>query len=223
MRQTIQYNKWIVTLAILCIFAVPYAVTNAFPIIELPGTFILGEENIPFLWWSVFIYISVFVQIVVVVRSVPYEVFRNAVPLIGFMLFMHIFTYVFVPIRYPRENFVCDNSFVCLIRSIDLSGNTFPSCHVSISVFLSIMYLYAESSTGIKASMWVWTILIGISVLTFKQHYVIDVIAGVIIAAGPFALRPYALWPKYQQMSMEEYLAYKGKTLDEYVDDVLNE
>ena len=76
-------------------------------------------------------------------------------------------------------------------RMIDGPHNTFPSGHVT---FAWLLVLFVNLSQYVKEHQWVrfvyfcWAILVSISTLTLKQHYIVDVISGF-----AFALLTYFL------------------------------
>jgi membrane-associated phospholipid phosphatase len=81
---------------------------------------------------------------------------------------------------------------VRLTYSLDSPYNCFPSLHVANS-FISALACYRVHLTlGLAAA--VWASLIGASTLLTKQHYVVDVVAGVLMAALAYFLflRSYA-------------------------------
>lgn len=63
---------------------------------------------------------------------------------------------------------------------VDLPNNCFPSMHVSNAFFVSLVFLR-------NRSIWGWIALLGatlvaISVVFVKQHYIVDVFAGIFVA-----------------------------------------
>ena len=97
--------------------------------------------------------------------------------------------YIFFPSFYPRDGFV-DNSTISgflveLTRKIDGAQNTFPSTHVTFSwlmVFFIGLASCAKKNKWIYFAYFIWAALVSISTLTIKQHYVIDVLSGVLLA-----------------------------------------
>ena len=71
--------------------------------------------------------------------------------------------------------------FLQCIYSADVSANCFPSLHVAQSCVSAIVCRRVNRPLGNVAG--VWAALIALSTLFTKQHYVADVIGGVILAA----------------------------------------
>jgi membrane-associated phospholipid phosphatase len=108
------------------------------------------------------------------------------IQMIAFLIFL------FYPIAYPREFYPLelidriDINLLRLVRIIDKSHNCLPSMHVA-NVVLMFLGMVLEN----KKSFW-WafpiTLLICLSTLFVKQHYVLDVIWGIILAISGFCL-----------------------------------
>ena len=97
--------------------------------------------------------------------------------------------YILFPSFYPRESFVDTGTLsgwlVELTRTIDGAHNTFPSGHVTFAWLLAFFVGLSEKGkqySFLKNVYFVWAILISISTLTLKQHYLIDVVSGMFLA-----------------------------------------
>jgi membrane-associated phospholipid phosphatase len=76
-----------------------------------------------------------------------------------------------------------------LVRRIyagDQPYNDFPSLHVALSTVLAIHWLRLDRRAGMIASTWL--ALIAVSTLFVHQHYLADVVGGVILALATSAL-----------------------------------
>jgi membrane-associated phospholipid phosphatase len=67
-----------------------------------------------------------------------------------------------------------------IIYSCDVPYNCFPSLHVAHSFVSALTCYRVHRGVGIAAVFWAF--LIGISTLYTKQHYILDVIAGIFLA-----------------------------------------
>jgi len=96
--------------------------------------------------------------------------------------------FVAVPIRYPRELFVAPEAtgqltvIVCdWGRSIDPPVNCLPSLHVTSCVL--VLCLIGRASSPARLAGWMVALASIVSTLTFKQHYVVDLLAGSALAS----------------------------------------
>ncbi len=78
-----------------------------------------------------------------------------------------------------------------LLYHLDPPFNLFPSLHLSVAMVAALSTWTARRSWGVVALVWVAGVTI--SVLTVKQHFVLDALAGTALGAVFFALwiRPY--------------------------------
>ena len=78
--------------------------------------------------------------------------------------------------RYPDVNF---------LKSLDASGNAFPSLHVATAVFSGIWLHHLLRRFGappwILIFNWAWCIAIVYSTLATRQHVAVDVLAGLLL------------------------------------------
>ncbi len=67
-----------------------------------------------------------------------------------------------------------------ILYSIDTDSNCFPSLHVALACLIA--FGIAEERARFRAYTSIWAGLISLSTMTTKQHYFVDVIAGVCLA-----------------------------------------
>jgi len=100
--------------------------------------------------------------------------------------------YLYFPSFYPRGEFepiTISEIVVEMTRRIDGANNTFPSGHVC---FAWIMYwgIYfsevANEFKSLRSLFCLWAIGISLSTLVLKQHYLIDVGSGFLLATISF-------------------------------------
>ncbi len=142
------------------------------------------DQNIPFLWWMVIPYYFHYIGLVMP----PFIIFDQEkltwlVKINIFMTLLCYFFFVFWPISADRVWVtVTPNILDPLYRLIIHDGwaqNSFPSMHVAVSGFLSLIFMqefqkYKWIIFGVGCSIFCSTFLI-------KQHYVLDSIAGLFI------------------------------------------
>lgn len=93
--------------------------------------------------------------------------------------------YLFQQSFVQRPVIMGNDLFSMLIREIyanDKPYNDFPSLHTSLSVILGIHWWHMDRRIGLPAAGWV--LLIVLSTVFIKQHYVADVIGGLLLAFG---------------------------------------
>lgn len=73
--------------------------------------------------------------------------------------------------RMIRAVYAADNPF-----------NDFPSLHTSLSTIIAMHWFRVDRRVGIIVS--VWTVFIVASTVLIKQHYLADVVAGLLLAFG---------------------------------------
>jgi len=177
-------NKWKKFWVGYLIFCVCYMGTEYFakharilPLSQL-------DTAIPFLEWTVWIYLSQFLLVFLAAWKINdskiLSVTFCAMALASIVSFI---VFIAMPTRLPRvfhcESTICRVMFSCLYLT-DSDSNCFPSLHVSISTLAS--YGLYKSAKKLSGLFLLWSILIWISTLTTKQHCVIDVVGGIIMA-----------------------------------------
>lgn len=113
-----------------------------------------------------------------------YELFRRT--LLAFLMVLTIAYVCFLvnPAMGPRPAKVLGEGFFAwalrINYSLDVPYNVFPSLHVSHSFVSALACYRVHRGVGIAAVL--WASLIGVSTLYTKQHYIADVIAGMLVA-----------------------------------------
>ena len=162
------------------------------------------DDNIPFIRSSIIIYGLYYLLFPLMVLAAP-QTKKGSIECI--FAFQIIFTFTVVTfiifLLFPIEITTRENidigsgliaSFYNTLHLADPPYNTFPSLHVNHSVLLSWIFLYwIQSSEGflkigeklkkiISPLIWMIAILIIISTLTTKQHFVLDVPSAIFLA-----------------------------------------
>lgn len=149
------------------------------------------DDYIPYrprwVWIYSFLYYPVIVAInwsVTSARHFLYVVMSFSVLLLFQMVF-----FTLVPVATPLEWRTCNlrrgrsERFLAFVQSLDGRSNSFPSMHTSVAT-LTALHLYA----GIGPLVFLFPILIGLSCLFTKQHYVVDLPAGAALGWLAFAI-----------------------------------
>ena len=143
------------------------------------------ERNLPFMPWTVFIYMTTYVGVVIAIplfarRDLP----RAMAAMISMAVFLGIIFLLF-PTVYPRPPLPTGLSpfteyIYRLFTVIDTARNCFPSEHVAGVLFVSLVLLRRNRAIGVL--FLVWSAFIAISTLTVKQHYAFDLVGGAAVA-----------------------------------------
>lgn len=101
-----------------------------------------------------------------------------------FMLVCSNLIFLLFPTYFPLRPDICGNSMcermVTFIYWIDNPCAVCPSVHVNVSILCAILWWQIRSRYSI--TMIIWAIIISFSTLFIRQHYIIDVIAGILSA-----------------------------------------
>jgi len=150
------------------------------------------DEVVPFVPWTVLIYVSEYVYFTVIyiicrdmenVNKYLYSFF--SVQLLSCIVFY------FWPTVYPRELFPLPADLHPFLRGVwdwlrnqDAPTNCFPSLHVS-TVYLSA-FIFRDEQREKFPFFLIWGTLIAFSTLPTKQHYFVDVVAGWLLSFAAY-------------------------------------
>jgi membrane-associated phospholipid phosphatase len=95
------------------------------------------------------------------------------------------------PTTFPRDGFPVSGDGITvtafrILRQIDLPTSCLPSMHVASS-YLAAFSLWRHRPS-VRAVWLAWATAVAVSTLTAKQHYLVDVVAGLGVAAAFWAL-----------------------------------
>jgi membrane-associated phospholipid phosphatase len=182
--------------ATVLVCAAMYYVPQHWPLREaayLPLTAL--DRAVPFLPFSGLIYFSVFPLLLATflslrdreraARFLYASLLAQTVGMLCFLLWPTAFPRGQFPV--PADTGALGLALVRFCRSLDAAVNCLPSLHVSaITLCVSALRGTRWFRPALLAGM-----LLAASTLTFKQHYVIDVLAGFALGASSWML----LWP----------------------------
>lgn len=143
------------------------------------------DQSIPFWRAWIWVYLSQYLMIPICFKLTtdPLEYTRL---FYGILFSLLICAAVFL--IYPTTMLRPENSLVdgldCLryyLYKLDEPTNCFPSLHVTLAILVGL-YASHHKALMLQMTLWSWSILIILSTLTFKQHYVLDVLGGVFVA-----------------------------------------
>lgn len=105
------------------------------------------------------------------------------------LLLMQMTVFLLFPVATPAEwrmrngQATRSERFLAFVQRIDARNNSFPSMHTSVAV-LTALHLYPSFGMAI----FVFPLLIALSCLYTKQHYVVDLPAGACVGWAAFLL-----------------------------------
>ncbi len=135
---------------------------------------------IPYVSLEPFIYASLILFILFRAR-----IFQSAALSMIVAWFVSYAFYFFLQSYVERPHLAGTDLLTQLINQVyagDNPYNDFPSLHTSLSTILAIHWWRVNRRIGIPVAVWVT--LIVLSTLFVKQHYVADVIGGLLLAFG---------------------------------------
>ncbi len=169
-----------------------YMTTNHFPLREparLP--FLPFEAAIPFLAWTVPVYLSAFPQAVSAAWLLDRRNLARLTAAAFWVVAVHAAIFALFPTTYPRPaDPPIASPFIDwlygIMRGADTPGNCFPSLHVSMTLLISLALMRSRPRLG--AAFLFWSLGIVISTVTTKQHYAVDAFGGAAIALAAYHL-----------------------------------
>ena len=191
----------------------------------LPMYFIIGQLTAgdphyqPFIWldhamplWPAWIavygslYMCAFLLPLVVVRG--RELFRQSLKAYLFVMLVLYVGFWFYPTIAPLTEKTTVTGFaewsLQLFYDIDQPYGCFPSLHVAYSFVGALACHRMHRSVGVAASL--WSVLIGLSTVYTKQHFVVDAIAGGILGIAAYWLFLRG-WPREPVEQIDRRLA----------------
>jgi len=140
---------------------------------------VVGPFVIPYVSLRPFIYVSAVLFLLFRAR-----IYRSAAVSMIVVLAVSYAFYAFLQTYIDRPAITGDDLFSRMIRDVyasDQPFNDFPSLHASLSTFFAIHWLRVDRRLGVPIAIWAG--LIVVSTVFVKQHYVPDVVAGVLLAS----------------------------------------
>lgn len=173
-----------------------YFLPQKYPLKSAKKLQISIDEKIPFkprwVWIYSFFYYPFICSIVLTVKDLKQFCYIGLNFLL--LLFSQLLIAYFFPVKTPPHwrEYDSKNSlserFLGIVHHFDKGGNCFPSMHVATSVLTALHItnnLYTSFSSYVFL-IFLMPILISMSALYTKQHYLVDIPAGAVLAGGLF-------------------------------------
>jgi membrane-associated phospholipid phosphatase len=196
-------NKYRVGWGLFVFAVILYLTSNHYHFIPpqfLPITEL--DAVIPFVPLTVWIYISEYLFFAAV-YIVCKDMFNLNKYIYSFLFLQVVSVLIFWvwPTTYPRDQFPLPDSLDPItyyvfnaLRTTDTPANCCPSLHVS-SVYLS-SFIFLDDQRSKFPFFFLWGTAIAFSTLTTKQHYIVDVITGFLMAVMTYWI--FHRWVKYR-------------------------
>jgi membrane-associated phospholipid phosphatase len=182
-------NKYISVVLMLAFAGGVYLLSNHFPLTTpryLPMSWI--DQAIPLVPWTVWIYISE-----TFLFFTAYFLFKDMTnankyiySFLGLQL-VSVAIFWFWPTTYPRAEYPLPSDLDALtfyvfngLRNLDSPGNCCPSLHVSSCYLTSFIFLDEQKEKF--PIFFCWATAVAVTTLTTKQHYIIDIATGFLMA-----------------------------------------
>lgn len=182
-----------VLMALLCgvAFFFGYSIPNHYHLFvpqQLPLTEF--ERSIPLMPWTILIYTSEYWLFISAYFLFKEDLTRNKY-IWGYLgvLTIGAFFFVFYPTTYPRGEYPLPTDInpwiyraFAALRAADDPSNCFPSMHVTCCFLTAYAFLAKGES---RRHFWIyfaWSVLIAWSTLPTKQHYIADIVGGLVLS-----------------------------------------
>jgi membrane-associated phospholipid phosphatase len=149
------------------------------------------DDRIPYqpqwVWIYSFLYYPAILYVNLVIRSS--EQFIQIAISYMMLLALQMAFFVTIPVRTPQHwrtvnaRRTLSERFLAFVQGFDASSNSFPSMHTSVAM-LTALHLQPQLGLAVFA----FPVLIGLSCLFTKQHYLIDLPAGALLGWVDYGL-----------------------------------
>jgi membrane-associated phospholipid phosphatase len=163
------------------------------------------DKLIPFEPIWVFVYASMYVIVIL-----PFVYVKNhllyrrmffsfcCTGLIAYVIFLVYPTYdILRPVTNP---FDFQRFFLAIDNAHDSPYNCFPSLHVGFSMTAGLWTYYADRSK-LGLAILIWAILVSVSVLFVKEHYIADLLGGGVLSSSMFMIFSHNLKSKIPNLT----------------------
>lgn len=147
------------------------------------------DAAIPFIPETALFYLSLYVLFwlpPILSPAVKYKEFKTMAVATLAVFGASFVVYLACPFAYPRPNLVAPQTFYesmvfDFLYRIDCPNNSLPSTHAAVATLMPL-FMIGKIKAGYAALYAFWGLMIALSTLTVKQHYLLDVISGMALA-----------------------------------------
>ena len=141
--------------------------------------------NIHAVWFYLPLYVGIFLISIAATRD--RRLYNRALLGILAVAVVGALGHWLIPAAYPRPPVLPpyanpSAAFLGWVQSVDPPGNVFPSLHVAFASGLALVMRSHRPRVGTLTL--VMTVLLALSTLVTKQHFIADVLAGFVLGAG---------------------------------------
>jgi membrane-associated phospholipid phosphatase len=156
------------------------------------------DRGLPFWVWTVWLYLPFYAGIFAMAISGLRRraLFNRALKGVLFTMFLGTVGHLLIAAEYPRPAVTppydgASEAFLAWVQAVDPPGNVFPSLHVAHTSALALILRADRPVLGTVAM--VMALLLALSTLTTKQHFLLDVLSGwaIAFAVSHWVLRPF--------------------------------
>lgn len=146
------------------------------------------ERELSLLPWTIWIYTALYPFLLYMALNIKENINFNRLAYAFILLTIISCTVFFVfPTIYPREFFPIPfendltHKVFKLLRMIDKPVNCLPSLHIGTAFLTTFAMLHESKIKGILGL--IYSVAMSYSTLTTKQHYIVDIIAALILVS----------------------------------------
>ena len=199
----IQFGAWLLMLFI-CGAALPYILINRFSQWQGRSTINIHsplDDAVPFVPWMIVFYISFYAYFPIMMWMGAAEHRRTsaliAVQELIVATWLAFGVFLLLPVHVDLRGEVSANSFdfiINLLHALDSPYNAWPSLHV-LQSFLVVLVARTwliearQWHTSLAICVWLSWVLLCLSTLLVKQHYIFDMVTGIVFGLLFWQLR----------------------------------
>lgn len=149
------------------------------------------ELQTPFVPGFVYVYLSIFLVFLLPLFYLSSDQIRALSKTFLAATVLAGIVYFFVPaeLAFDRPHTVPGHEFVFKwLYTLALPHNLFPSLHVTYATLFIGLAVREERSSILQAGLAVWLLLLMISVLLVRQHHIVDIAGGMVLAFACYRL-----------------------------------